>query len=81
MKHNQKAIARIIPEEAMKIDKRCPGFREELLHAIADILDYERQHRIQGTNIQKQINEKINATGRYLAEQIEQMNHTLSGDN
>lgn len=78
MKHNQKAIARIIPEEAMKIEKRCTGYREALLHAIADILDYERQHRIQGTNIQKQINEKISATGRYLSEQ---KNHTLSGDN
>ena len=76
MKHNREAIAMIIPEEVRKIEERCPKYQEELFHAIVDILDHERQHRIQGTNIQKQINEKINATGRYLFEN----NPPLSGD-
>ena len=35
---------------------------------ISDIVDYERQHRVQMTNIQKKINDKCNAAARFLAE-------------
>ena len=61
-------IVSILLQEVRSVDERCEGYREELMAAIGDILEYERQHRIQGTNIQQKINEKCDATGRYLVE-------------
>lgn len=63
---NRRIVA-IILQEVQSIEERCEGYRSELMAAISDILDCERQHRIQSTNIQQQINEKCDATGRYLA--------------
>ena len=38
------------------------------MDVISDILEYERQHRVQNTNIQKKINDKCNAAARYLCD-------------
>lgn len=65
---NDKKIISILLEEAAKVDERCKGYREEIIDVITDVIDYERQHRVQGTNIQKKINDKCNAAGRFLAE-------------
>ena len=65
---NDKKIISILLEEAAKIDERCKGYREEIIDVITDVIDYERQHRVQGTNIQKKINDKCNTAGRFLAE-------------
>ena len=77
---NDKKIISILLEESGKIDERCDGYREEIIDVISDIVEYERQHRVQGTNIQKKINDKCNAAGRYLAEQtgadVETEDHT-----
>ena len=43
-------------------------FREEITEVVADILEYERQHRVSATNIQKKINDKCNATARPVVE-------------
>jgi hypothetical protein len=61
-------IVKIILEEARSVEDRCKGYRDELMSAIGEILEYERQHRTKGTNIQLRINEKCDATGRFLAE-------------
>ena len=65
---NSKKIINIILEECESIKERCYGYREELVEVIAEIIDYERQHRYQAMNIQQKINDKINTTGRFLAE-------------
>ena len=66
---NDKKIISILLEESAMIDERCKGYREEIIGVITDVIEYERQHRVQGTNIQKKINDKCNSAGRYLAEQ------------
>ena len=66
---NDKKIISILMEESATIDERCKGYREEIIDVITDVIVYERQHRVQGTNIQKKINDKCNSAGRYLAEQ------------
>lgn len=66
---NQRKIAEIILREVQDIEEKCSGYREAIQDVITDIFEYERQHRVQGTNIQQKINEKIDAAGRYLAEQ------------
>ncbi len=65
---NERKIVNIILDECKTIEERCKGYKEELVAVITDIMTAERQHRIQGTNIQQKINDKCNATGRFLAE-------------
>ena len=65
-KHGKKIID-IILTECNGVEDRCEGYRDELLLTIVDIITFERQHRVKHTNIQKQIIEKCNATGRFLA--------------
>ena len=65
---NDRKIINIILEECKTIEERCEGYREELVDVITDIITAERQHRVQGTNIQQRISDKCNAAGRFLAE-------------
>ena len=65
---NDRKIINIILEECKTIEERCEGYREEIVDVITDIITAERQHRVQGTNIQQRISDKCNAAGRFLAE-------------
>ena len=65
---NERKIIEIIFEECKSVEERCDGYRQEIIGAITDIVSAERQHMVQGTNIQQRINDKCNATGRFLAE-------------
>lgn len=65
---NDRKIISIILEQSKQIEQRCDGYRDEIVDVISDILEYERQHRVQNTNIQKRINDKCNAAARYLCE-------------
>ena len=65
---NEQKIIKIILDECKSIEERCDGYQEVLVEAITDIITAERQHRVQGTNIQQRVNDKCNATGRFLAE-------------
>ena len=55
---NDKKILSIILEQCGEVEDRCPGYREEIVNVISEIIEYERQHRVQGTNIQKKIKDK-----------------------
>lgn len=68
MAHNERKIINIILEECKTVEERCEGYQEELVDVITDIITAERQHRVQGTNIQQKINDKCNAAGRLLTE-------------
>jgi len=65
---NERKIINIILEECKTVEERCEGYQTELIEVITDIITTERQHRVQGTNIQQRINDKCNAAGRILAE-------------
>jgi predicted transcriptional regulator len=67
---NQRKIVEIILRKVQDVDEKCSGYREEIQEVIVDIIEYERQHRVQGTNIQQKVNGKIDAAGRYLAEHM-----------
>jgi ribosomal protein L4 len=71
---NERKIINIILEECKTVEERCEGYQEELVDVVTDIITAERQHRVQGTNIQKKINDMCNATGRFLAERQAQSN-------
>ena len=65
---NERKIIGIILEECKSIEERCEGYKEELIEVITDIIQTERQHRVQGTNVQQRVSDKCNAAGRFLAE-------------
>lgn len=64
---NSRRVIRILYEELDAVEDRCEGYKEELLEAVADIINAERQHRVRGTNIQQRVAEKCNAAGSFLA--------------
>ena len=66
---NDRKIVSIILEQCAGMEERCEGYRKEIVEVIADILEYERGHRVSATNIQKKINDKCNAAARFLAPQ------------
>ena len=66
---NQQKVLRIIQDELESIEERYDGYREELIATIAEILQAENEHRVSRTNIQKKINDKVNAVARFVAEQ------------
>ena len=65
---NDRKIITIILNECKTIEERCTGYQEELREIIIEIIAAERQHRVQGTNIQQQISDKCYAAGDFLVE-------------
>ncbi len=69
MSINHQKLIRIVSEEVDKAPERCEGYRDELRDTIAEIVMLERSNRQQRIyNIQQQIDDKCNATGRLLAD-------------
>ena len=66
---NDRKVISIILEQAKAVQPRYKGYREEVVTLVASILELERQHRVQGTTIQKKINDKCNAVARLLSDQ------------
>jgi hypothetical protein len=64
---NERKIVSIILEEGQGVPERCEGYRETLIETISEIVQAERQHKVQGTNIQQKVNDQCNTLGRYLA--------------
>jgi hypothetical protein len=65
---NDKKIISIILGQGAQVPERCEGYREEIIEAIADIIGFERSHRVEATNIQQKINDKCDAVARFLTE-------------
>lgn len=65
---NERKIISIILEECRNVPQRANGYRNVIIDSLSDIIQAERQHRVQGTNIQQRINDKCRAAGQYLAE-------------
>lgn len=64
---NDRKIINIILDECKSVEERCDGYKEEIREAIVEIITVERQHRVQGTNIQQKINGKCQAVGDFLS--------------
>ena len=64
---NDRKITNIILNECKSLEERCAGYKEEIREVIVEIITTERQHRVQGTNIQQKINGKCQTAGDFLA--------------
>ena len=69
MSLNEEKIRQIIGNECESIEERCDGYKEVLVKTIDAIITLEKQHRIQGTNIQQKISDKCHTAGNFLARQ------------
>ena len=76
MSFNKEKMVTLILNECESIEERCAGYRQEILNAIVEILDAEREHKAQGTNIQKQIDQDCDAVGKFLYENRDRDNAT-----
>jgi hypothetical protein len=65
---NDRKVINIVLDQTKKVEERCPGYRAALIDAIADIMAAERQHRVQGTAIQRKVSDKCSAVGTFLLE-------------
>lgn len=63
-----KKVLGIILEECRARDERFPGYRQELVESLSEIIQLERDHRVQGTNIRQRIADKLGALGRLIAD-------------
>jgi hypothetical protein len=63
-----KRVLSIILEECKTRQERFPGYREELIQTLSEIIQLERDHRVQGTNIRQRIADKVGALGRLIAD-------------
>lgn len=64
---NERKIIAIILEECGELPERCPGYKSELIDRLSNVVRAERQHAVQGTNIQQKVSDQCNAAGRFLA--------------
>ena len=67
MSFNKQKIVKLILNECASIEDRCDGYKKKLLDAIVEILNAEREHKVQRTTIQKEIDATCHAAGDFLA--------------
>lgn len=61
-------VTKLIGENLSEVPDRCEGYRDELLDSLNDIVMEERQHQIQGTPIQNNINDICDNLGKFLTD-------------
>lgn len=60
-------MVKLILNESESIEERRDGYRKKVLDAIVEILNAEKEHKVQGTTIQKKISAACHAAGDFLA--------------
>ena len=66
MSYNKEKMVKLILNECESIEERCDGYRKAILDAIVEILEAEREHREQRTQIQKKVNDACYKVGDFL---------------
>ena len=66
MSYNREKMVTLILNECESIEERCDGYRKAILDAIVEILEAEREHREQRTQIQKKVNDACYKVGDFL---------------
>lgn len=66
MSFNREKIVELILNESESIEERCDGYKKKLLDAIVEILKAEREHKVQRTTIQKQVDTACHKVGDFL---------------
>lgn len=65
-KVNKNKMIQLILNEYESIEEKCEGYRREILDAIIEILKAEKEHNVQRTTIQKQVDTACHKVGDFL---------------
>ena len=66
MPANDQKVVSIMFSEIEAIEERCAGYHDQLKDAVSDIIAFVREHKVNRTNIDQKVADKISATGRFL---------------
>ncbi len=66
MSFNKEKMVKLILNECESIEERRDGYRKKVLDAIVEILNAEREHKGQKTNIQQQVDDACHVAGDFL---------------
>jgi hypothetical protein len=66
MAYKDERVIDILLEQADAIEERCPGYREELKDAVADIVAEERKNKFARTNVAVKVADFVGRVGTYL---------------
>lgn len=66
MAYKDEKVVTIILEQVAQVEERCPGYREEVQIALAEIIQAERQHQFARSNIVSKIGDLVGRVGTYL---------------
>ncbi|MXP48212.1 hypothetical protein GRI43_12525 [Altererythrobacter luteolus] len=66
MAYKDEKIVRVLLDEASAVEERCEGYREELTEAMAEIVQKERAHLFQRTNIVVEISDIVSRVGTFI---------------
>lgn len=66
MAYKDEKVVTIILEQVGAVEERCPGYREEVQTALAEIIQAERQHQFARTNIVSKVGDLVGRVGTYL---------------
>ena len=78
MAYNDTKILQVLKDELSEVEDRCDGYKRELLHLLAEVLNLERDHMIARTNIVQKIADEVNTVGMFLYKH--QPTHNNDGD-
>jgi len=65
MGYKDEKIVRVLLDEASNVEERCKGYREELTDALAEIIQKERAHIFQRSNIKIEVADIIGRVGTF----------------
>lgn len=63
MAYNDHKIVKILLEQCDSLDERFPGYRRDMKHLAAEVLNLEREHAISRINITQKIADHVNTLG------------------
>ena len=67
---NNRRVIQILLDEVDGIEEQCDGYRNMIRDAVVEIIDYEVENMINGTNIQQKVTGKCSTSGEWVAKQF-----------
>ena len=67
MAYKDEKIVRVLLDEASNVEERCEGYRDELTEALAEIVQKERAHLFQKSNIVVDIADIVGRVGTFVS--------------
>ena len=77
---NDRMVVELIMRQEQEIEERYEGYRTDLLNLVAEVMEMERLHGVQHTNIKQQIGDRCSAVGSLLAQHRSDQESASGGD-